>query len=118
MRIDAPLRFVPRFHERVWGGRRLQELYGKALPPGAVIGESWEMVDRADEQSVVASGPHAGVTLQELWTLPEREAIFGRRARGAGERFPLLVKLLDCQQTLSVQVHPPASIAHELGGEP
>jgi mannose-6-phosphate isomerase len=61
-----------------------------------------------------ARGPHA----DELWTGPERTALFGARAAGAGERFPLLVKLLDCTSTLSVQVHPPAEVAPDLGGEP
>ncbi|HEX4345562.1 MAG TPA: type I phosphomannose isomerase catalytic subunit [Solirubrobacteraceae bacterium] len=114
--MRAPLTFEPLFMERVWGGRRLGELYGKALPEGAVIGESWELVDRPEAQSVVASGPLAGATLGELWRSERRTELFGSRARG--ERFPLLVKLLDCEDTLSVQVHPPAAVASRLRGEP
>ncbi|WP_205695544.1 type I phosphomannose isomerase catalytic subunit [Conexibacter sp. SYSU D00693] len=116
--MTAPLTFEPLFMERVWGGRRLQELFGKALPDGATIGESWELVDRPEAQSVVATGPLTGTTLGELWRGPDRERLFGTRARDAGERFPLLVKLLDCVETLSVQVHPPADVACRLGGEP
>jgi mannose-6-phosphate isomerase len=66
----------------------------------------------------VLDGPLAGRTLHELWTGPERAALFGSRAAGGGDRFPLLVKLLDCTSTLSVQVHPPAEVAPDLGGDP
>jgi len=112
------IRFTPLFHERVWGGRRLADLFGKDLPPGAVVGESWELVDRPEAQSVVAGGPLAGTTINELWAGADRRRVFGGRSVAWGERFPLLVKLLDCTETLSVQVHPPAAIAPELGGEP
>lgn len=113
-----PLTFVPLPMERVWGGRRLADLLGRELPAAVPVGESWELVDREDEQSVVAGGPWAGRTLNDLWTqhCPE---VFG--ARGAAidtPRFPLLVKLLDARQTLSVQVHPPAHAAAALEGEP
>jgi mannose-6-phosphate isomerase len=114
----APLTFEPLFMERVWGGRRLADRYAKPLPEGAVIGESWELVDRPEAQSVVATGDLAGQSLGELWRSPERTALFGADAAGAGDRFPLLIKLLDCEQTLSVQVHPPAAVADGLGGEP
>ncbi len=112
-----PLAFTPLFMERVWGGRALEGL-GKALPAGQRVGESWEIVDRADAQSVLATGPHAGTGLNALWSGPDRERLFGERSRDAGDRFPILVKLLDARETLSVQVHPPASVAEELGGEP
>jgi mannose-6-phosphate isomerase len=112
--LDAPLTFTPLFMERVWGGRRLETAYGKPLPPGAVIGESWELVDREEAQSVTADG----TTLHALWTR-SREAVFGTRGLAStAPRFPILVKLLDARDTLSVQVHPPAAIAPELGGEP
>lgn len=114
--MHGPLRFAPAFHERVWGGRRLRDVYGKALPDGT-FGESWELVDRPGEQSVVRDGPLAGRTLGELWRSDLRAAIFGARAARCGERFPLLIKILDCVQTLSVQVHPPAEIAAEHGDE-
>lgn len=113
-----PVAFEPLFMERVWGGRGLEEHFGKELPDGAVIGEAWEVVDRPEAQSVVASGPLAGVELQALWSGPDRGKLFGSRALGAGDRFPLLVKLLDARDTLSVQVHPPTHLADGLGGEP
>ena len=104
--------------ERVWGGRRLADRFGMALPDGKTIGEAWMLVDRPEAQSVVSSGPLAGTTLGALWRSDRRETIFGSDALDAGDRFPLLIKLLDCEQTLSVQVHPPAEAAAQLGGEP
>ena len=103
--------------ERVWGGRKLETLFGKNLPGGAIIGESWELVDRPEAQSVVHCGVLRGQTLNELWT-QHRESVFGARYAHAEGRFPLLVKLLDAEDRLSVQVHPPASVAAELKGEP
>ncbi len=116
MKITEPIIFEPLFMERVWGGRRLETLFGKKLPPTARIGESWEIVDREEAQSVVHSGPLRGKTLHELWT-DYRQPVFGASAP-VTPRFPLLFKLLDAQERLSVQVHPPAKIAPELNGEP
>jgi mannose-6-phosphate isomerase len=101
--------------ERIWGGRKLAELFGKTLPTNKRIGESWEIVDRPEAQSVVARGPLKGKTLHELWT-EYREEIFGETR--ALPRFPLLVKLLDAHEKLSLQVHPPEKVAERLGGEP
>lgn len=115
--LRAPLRFEPLFMERVWGGRHLETLFGKKLPPNARIGESWELVDREEAQSVVHDGPLRGQTLHELWTGPRREEIFGPGWPDS-PRFPLLVKILDAQDRLSIQVHPPESVAAELHGEP
>ena len=103
--------------ERVWGGRRFESLKGKALPHSAPIGELWEVVDREDAQSVVHEGPLAGLTLHELWT-KHRGAIFGKPAEShPSPRFPLLIKLLDARERLSVQVHPPAHLESALQGE-
>ena len=76
MATTEPVIFEPLAMERVWGGRRLETLYGKFLPQGVPIGESWEVVDREDAQSVVHNGPYRGTTLHELWT-SKREEIFG-----------------------------------------
>src|SRR5688500_313188 len=113
-KLTQPLVFEPLFMERVWGGRRLETLYGKRLPSAALIGESWEIVDRPEAQSVVHDGPLRGETLHKLWT-KHRKEIFGNVADSA--RFPVLAKLLDAQENLSLQVHPPAKIAKKLGGE-
>jgi mannose-6-phosphate isomerase len=116
MVFDHPLTFVPLCMERVWGGHRITAELERGPATPALIGESWELVDREDAQSVVAQGPHAGRTLHELWT-NHRTAIFGEEAPRS-PRFPLLAKILDARDTLSVQVHPPAEIAPQLGGEP
>ena len=113
--LTQPLVFQPIFMERVWGGRRLESLYGKRLPPAVRIGESWEVVDRPEAQSVVHDGPCRGLTLHALWR-KHRQEIFG--SVPDAPRFPILAKLLDAQENLSLQVHPPAAIAQELGGEP
>jgi mannose-6-phosphate isomerase len=101
--------------ERIWGGHRLASLFGKRTPPTATIGESWEIVDRPEAQSVVRNGPFRDRTLHELWT-QDRKAIFGELPDTP--RFPLLIKLLDAHDQLSLQVHPPEQIAAKLGGEP
>lgn len=96
----------------MWGGRRL-ERYGKALPPGAMIGESWEIADLDEtdpsgagggaRSSVVAEGPLAGRSLRQAMAL-WGEDLMGERAPADG--FPLLIKFLDAREHLSVQVHP------------
>jgi mannose-6-phosphate isomerase len=113
--LTSPLTFEPLFMERVWGGRRLETQFGRRLPPGARIGESWEIVDRPEAQSVVHLGPLRGRTLHDLWT-KHRAQIFGNVPETP--RFPILAKLLDAQENLSLQVHPPPEMAAELGGEP
>jgi len=115
---NAPLLFEPLAMERVWGGRHFETLLGKKIPAGAVIGELWEVVDRPEAQSIVREGSLKGISLHELWA-NHREEIFGaRHATNPSPRFPLLVKLLDARDRLSVQVHPPALRAEELQGEP
>jgi mannose-6-phosphate isomerase len=111
-----PLTFHPIFKERIWGGRKLEKLFDKGLPPDQRIGESWEISDRPDAVSVIAHGPLAGKSLR--WLMETKaEEILGRTV-GSGARFPLLIKILDATSTLSLQVHPPASVAGRLGGEP
>ncbi|MDD5198684.1 MAG: class I mannose-6-phosphate isomerase [Terrimicrobiaceae bacterium] len=118
MPFTEPILFEPLPMERVWGGRRLESLLGKSLPPGVPVGESWEIVDREDAQSVAHGGARGGATLHELWA-ESREEIFGAAyARHPAPRFPILIKLLDARERLSVQVHPPAGIAPALQGEP
>src|SRR6059058_5596081 len=114
LNLMTPLTFEPIFMERMWGGRRLEAEFGKKLPPQRPIGESWEIVDRPEAQSIVRNGLLRGKTLHELWT-QYRDEIFGEAPDSS--RFPLLLKLLDAHDKLSLQVHPPEKIADRLGGE-
>ena len=114
--LKQPIVFAPIYQERPWGGRALQEHYGRHLRPGALIGEAWEVVDRPEAQSVVSEGTHTGTTLHSLWK-EHRTAVFGETTTKS-ERFPLLIKLLDARETLSVQVHPPRLEAGNNGAEP
>jgi mannose-6-phosphate isomerase len=98
-----PLRFKPILREYLWGGRRLGTDLGKPIGNGSHYAESWEIVDHGADQSTVADGPFTGKTLRDIVTR-EGRVVFGRHyPRG---QFPLLLKFLDCHQTLSVQVHP------------
>lgn len=111
-----PLRFHPLLQPRVWGGHRLAELYGKPAPQPGPIGESWEIADRPEATSIVAEGPLAGRSLRDLMNA-DPAGLLGDAEDRAG-RFPLLVKILDARQVLSLQVHPPPHLASALGGEP
>ena len=108
-----PLIFEPILKRRIWGGRRLERL-GRPLPSDVPIGESWEIADLEDDQSVVRTGPAKGKTLRQL------VETWGNDLLGGVElfegRFPLLIKFLDAAQTLSVQVHPDEAMAASLGG--
>ena len=112
-----PFIFEPAFKERVWGGRELERLYAKKIPAGKVIGEAWEISDRPGDASVIANGPLAGKDLR--WLMENHPAeILGDAKPAAEGRFPLLCKILDAREKLSLQVHPPARKATELKGEP
>jgi mannose-6-phosphate isomerase len=110
------LQFQPIYQERVWGGRGLASFLGRKLPGSTPIGESWEIVDRPEAQSIVSNGAWAGKSLHELMSSHGAE-IMGP-AWPKERPFPILVKWLDCRERLSLQVHPPASVAAKLGGEP
>ena len=101
-----PLKMRPVFKERVWGGRRLADLLGKPLPSGKPIGESWELADHPNGTSTVANGPLAGQSLRHVVEAHAAD-LFGKPAMSAWrERLPLLVKIIDAAQDLSLQVHP------------
>ena len=104
---------------RVWGGDALRQRYQREVPTDqGPIGESWEMSDRPEAGSRVRGGPWHGRTLHELWR-HHRAQVFGHPMLDhPADRFPLLLKILDARQPLSVQVHPPAAVAGRLNGEP
>lgn len=109
--LHQPLRFIPDHVERVWGGRRLADLFGRRLPD-VPVGESWEIHGALK----VSEGPLRGRTLDELVGEYGSELL---GALGEGSKsFPLLTKWLDCKDWLSVQVHPDDRLAAELTGDP
>jgi mannose-6-phosphate isomerase len=110
------LRFQPLYQERVWGGRALEAALGRTLPSHSPIGESWEIVDRPEAQSIVVGGPLNATSLRAVLEKHGRDVMGPNWP--AGKPFPILVKWLDCRERLSLQVHPPASVAGELKGEP
>lgn len=110
------LRFQPLYQERVWGGRALESTLGRVLPARAPIGESWELVDRPEAQSIVEGGAFNGQSLRTVLGKHGAE-IMGPQWE-SDRPFPILVKWLDCRERLSLQVHPPAAVAGELQGEP
>ena len=82
-----PLTFQPILKERVWGGRQLEKLYGKPLPPAIPIGESWEITDRPEEVGVIANGPLAGHDLR--WLMENHPAELLGKSKPSAGRFPL-----------------------------
>lgn len=99
-----PVVFEPLFKPKPWGGRELARLFGKSLPGGAPIGESWELSDLPGNETRVARGPLAGKTAGELIRLWGPDLL--GNAEPVDGRFPLLVKFLDARARLSIQVHP------------
>jgi mannose-6-phosphate isomerase len=108
---DQPIRFEPIFRSYIWGGDRLASQLGKKPPGSGIWAESWEIVDHREGESLVANGPFEGWSLRQLIESFPNE-IIGRDA--PSERFPLLLKYLDCQRVLSVQVHPDDNYAAKM----
>ncbi len=111
-----PLKFKPIFKERIWGGRKLEQVFGKKLPPQVNIGESWELADLPDDKSEVINGPLAGQTIDKIIE------DFGSAITGRDDYKPpfgLLIKILDARDDLSVQVHPDRETCTRTGkGDP
>jgi mannose-6-phosphate isomerase len=105
----SPLIFEPIYKPRIWGGHRILSYFGRSQSSEEPIGESWELVDLEEEQSVVSVGPAKGKTLRELIETWGRDLMGGVRLLDG--RFPLLIKFLDARDVLSVQVHPSEAVA-------
>ena len=108
-----PLVFKPIYHGKMWGGTQIKDVLERDVPElDDPIGESWELVDREDEQSVVVNGPLKGATITQL-VKHYGKALLGSKYTGG--RFPLLVKVIDAGERLSLQVHPDEQACARLG---
>ena len=107
-----PMKLRPALHVKVWGGRRLADMMGKRLPTDEPYGESWELHDTA----LIANGALRGTRLGDL-ARDHGADLLGEGIAG-GDGMPLLAKLIDAADWLSVQVHPNDEQAREFENEP
>jgi len=101
--VPYPMLLEPRYVEKPWGGRRLEAAFGRALPAGVPVGESWELFDRPAGASRIRNGPLRGRTLADL---------------RANREIPILLKVLDIRDRFSIQVHPDEAAARARNDEP
>jgi len=108
-----PIIFEPIYMGRMWGGKKMGPVLQRQVPALAEpVGESWELVDRDGEQSVIANGPLQGMTITRLIETYGKDII---ASSFQGKRFPLMVKIIDAGKRLSLQVHPDSEACAELG---
>ena len=108
-----PLKFKPIFKETVWGGGRLKSVLNKNITPDKKVGESWELSAVRGNLSVVSNGYLKGNSIEELVEVYMGELVGDKVYEQFGNEFPLLVKFIDANETLSVQVHPDDATAAE-----
>lgn len=109
-----PLKFSPLYHEKIWGGDRIQRFKGNP-PTARNIGESWEISGVAGSETPVSGGPLGGARLSELLPKLGARLVGSGVFRRFGTEFPILVKFIDAAQDLSVQVHPDDDMARRYG---
>lgn len=111
-----PFKFRPIYKKRIWGGQKLRTFFGKDLPRAEKIGESWELADLPEDKSVISNGGLAGMTLDKAIKKYLKEITGDEKFKLP---FPLLIKFLDAEDILSVQVHPDAETCRRMGkGDP
>jgi len=108
-----PLKFKPVFKEKIWGGNKLNTILGKNLPQNKKIGESWEISGVKDNISIVLNGPLAENNLEELIEIYMGELVGDLVFEKFGIEFPLLIKFIDANNVLSIQVHPDDELARK-----
>lgn len=107
-----PLKFKPIYKELIWGGKKLREYFNRDIPEGKRIGESWELADLPNDKSIIVNGPLAGQTIRQVISKFPLEMTGDKNFRGP---FPLLIKFIDTEQLLSVQVHPDEEACRKIG---
>lgn len=111
-----PLKFEPILKDKIWGGKKLRDLLGKQTGTLQQCGESWEISGVPGNVSIVANGPFAGKSLNELIDEFGGQLIGEQVQAAYGNEFPLLIKFIDAAQDLSVQVHPNDALARDRHG--
>ena len=102
-----PMVCLPVLKSKIWGGRKMEDLFEIPLPRESQIGEAWLVADLKEGASTITNGPYAGKTLSEVTSIGGYSLIGTAWEKApTGKRFPLLIKLLDAQDDLSIQVHP------------
>ncbi|MCS5420615.1 MULTISPECIES: type I phosphomannose isomerase catalytic subunit [Psychrilyobacter] len=112
-----PFKFKKVFKEKVWGGRGFEKSFEMTLPTEDSYGESWEVSSRKNEMSVIENGRLEGKTLEELFSDYKGNFVGEKVYHKYGGKFPLLIKYLDINDRLSVQVHPNDEYALRVEGE-
>jgi mannose-6-phosphate isomerase len=107
-----PLKFEPIYKKRIWGGQKLREVFSKDIPPFEKIGESWELADLPDDKSVIVNGELTGQTLSSAIKKYPKEITGDKNFEGP---FPLLIKFINAEDILSVQVHPDSQTCRRMG---
>ena len=107
-----PIKFTPILKDRLWGGEKLGSVLGKPIE-GDSVGESWELSGVPGDVSVVANGPYAGKTLEDLIRDHPEELLGSEVLRRFGTEFPILIKFIDAREDLSIQLHPGDKLAKQ-----
>ncbi|MDH7446870.1 type I phosphomannose isomerase catalytic subunit [Aquimarina sp. 2201CG14-23] len=106
------LKFKPILKEKIWGGDKLKDVFGKESS-GPATGESWEISDVEEDQSVIQNGRFSGKTLKALLIDYKEKLVGEKNFKRFGTKFPLLIKFIDAKEDLSVQLHPGDEIAKQ-----
>lgn len=112
-----PLKFKPIYKQKIWGGDKLKQVFGRQLPDNN-IGESWEVAAHPNGTSHIINGIYQGESLISLIEKSPIEILGNKTSCNKQKRFPLLIKILDANDKLSVQVHPDDNYAQKFEGEP
>ncbi len=107
------IKFKPIYFNRIWGGSKLKEMFNRNVPNNANIGESWEITDRPEAISIATNGQFANISLADI-IANNQQYIMGKQWN---KPFPILVKWIDANQPLSIQVHPNTNTAKILNAE-
>lgn len=107
-----PLRFIPIYKERIWGGNKLKQVLKKNIQSD-LIGESWEISDVDGDVSIVQNGAFKGQTLRDVLKKHQGALVGQKNYQKFGDAFPLLIKFIDAREDLSIQVHPDDALAQK-----